>query len=69
MKARAVGWNHGKELGNYMTPIDLRVVNRFRDSDADGVVDLRDKHFNLDVLPVKAQLDTEFTRKHRMQGY
>ncbi|MAO84762.1 MAG: hypothetical protein CMH50_12920 [Myxococcales bacterium] len=63
MKARAVGWNHGKELGNYMTPIDLRVVNRFRDSDADGVVDLRDKHFNLDVLPVKAQLDTEFTPK------
>ncbi|MBM66423.1 MAG: hypothetical protein CMH55_09335 [Myxococcales bacterium] len=68
IKSKAVGWNHGKELGNYITPIDLRVSNRLRDSDADGVVDIQDKHFNLDVLPVKAQLNAEFEAKAPKDG-
>lgn len=68
IRAKAVGWNHGKELGNYITPIDLRVANRFRDSDRDGVADIQDRHFNLDVMNVKPSLSDEFSAKAPQAG-
>ena len=60
VRKKAVGPAHNKAMGNYITPLDLRMNARFRDADADGKADLHDKHFNLDVLNVRSEPSGSF---------
>jgi hypothetical protein len=68
IRTNAVGWNHKKELGNYITPIDTQFAARFRDADNDGQNDLIDRHFNLETLTVRAEPSSSFTAQDAPDG-
>jgi hypothetical protein len=61
IRDKAVGYNHkDKVLGNYISPIDLQIANRFRDEDSDGQADLLDRHFNIETLEVRPGAHSSF---------
>jgi hypothetical protein len=68
IRDKAVGWNHGKELGNYITPIDTQFAARFSDADKDGQNDLIDRHFNVDTITVRAEPSSSFEPTEAPEG-
>ncbi|MDE0882588.1 MAG: hypothetical protein OSB21_08345, partial [Myxococcota bacterium] len=68
IRKNALGWNHGKELGNYITPIDSQFAARFRDGDNDGQNDILDRHFNVDTISLRAEPSSSFAAQDAPEG-
>jgi hypothetical protein len=68
IRRNAVGYNHSKELGNYITPIDTQFAARFRDGDSDGQNDILDRHFNVDTIAVRAEPSNSFEAQDAADG-
>gem|GEM_PF-1549714 len=62
IRDNAVGWSHKDgTIGNYVTPLDLQLNARFRDTDNDGQAMTMDRHFNLDVMEVRPGVSSGLT--------